>query len=259
MRILISNDDGIYAEGIWALARELSMMSEVIIVAPDREQRAVGWVFSLRKPLRVQQIVPLINDIPAYSVEGTPSDSVIVGLGKIATGKVDLVISGINRGTNLGDDVLISGTVGAALAAYLRGFPAISISCIHDRWRVPYLQEVAHFTALLAKRLEAAQLKVTTLLNVNFPDLETAAIKGVKICGLAHRSHVNSVEEGHDGKGAYYLLSEELSKQVDKKSDIGAALEGYITITPLNLFLNDRVARSKLEKITEGLLEEFRK
>jgi 5'-nucleotidase len=259
VRILFSNDDGIYADGIWALAHEFKRLGEVIIVAPDREQSAVGTAVSLRKPLRVQQIVPLIQDIPSYSVEGTPSDSVIVGLGKIVTGKIDLVVSGINQGTNLGEDVLISGTVGAALAAYLRGFPAIAISCIHNRTQMSYLRSVARFTALLAERMHAAKLAVTTLLNINFPDLEIADIKGIKVTGLAHRSHVNSVEEGHDGKRAYYMLTrEELSKQVDKKSDIGAALQGYITITPLSLFLNDRLPLASLDNLTNGLLEEFK-
>lgn len=260
MRILISNDDGIYAEGIWALARAFQRVGEVIIVAPDREQSAVGTAVSLRKPLRVQQIVPLILDIPAYSVEGTPSDSVIVGLGKVAAGPIDLVVSGINQGTNLGEDVYISGTVGAALAAYLRGFPAIAISCSLSRSRGPYLQSVARFTALLAERIQNAKLPVTSLINVNFPDLEIAGIKGIKVTGLAHHSHLNSVEEGHDGKRAYYMLTrEELSQQVDKESDIGAAMQGYITITPLSLFLNDRLRLSALESLTKGLMEEFQK
>ena len=114
MRILVSNDDGVYADGIWTLARELSRIAEVVIVAPDREQSAVGTAVSLRKPLRVQKLVSLIPPIQAFSVEGTPSDSVIVGLGKLVSEKVDMVVSGINQGTNLGEDVLISGTVGAA-------------------------------------------------------------------------------------------------------------------------------------------------
>ena len=126
MRILVSNDDGIYAEGIWVLARHLSQLAAVIVVAPDREQSAVGTAVSLRKPLRVQKILPLYPGIEAYSVEGTPSDSVILALGKIISRRVDLVVSGINQGSNLGEDVLISGTVGAALSAYLRSFPAMA-------------------------------------------------------------------------------------------------------------------------------------
>jgi 5'-nucleotidase len=236
--------------------KELNI-AEVIIAAPDREQSAVGTAVSLRKPLRVQKIVPLIEGVQAFSVEGTPSDSVIVGLGKLA-GKIDLVVSGINQGTNLGEDVLISGTVGAALAAYLRGFPAISISCSHDRWKTDYLKEVARFIRLLVGRVQTARLPATALLNVNFPDTELQDIKGIKLAGLAHRSHVNSVQEGHDGKRAYYMLTrEELSKQIDKKSDIGAALQGYITVTPLNLFLNDRIPASLLEGLIDGLLAEF--
>ena len=206
----------------------------------------------------------------------------IVGLGKIVSGKIDLVVSGINQGTNLGEDVLISGTVGAALAAYLRGFPAIAISCIHNRSQCPYLRSVARFTALLAERLQTAKLPGTPLLNVNFPDLDIADIKGVKVAGLAHHSHVNSVEEGHDGKSglfalfhallwvnsveeghdgkrAYYLLThEEMSGQADEKSDIGGAIGGYITITPLNLFLNDRLPFSALENLVSGLMEQFK-
>jgi 5'-nucleotidase len=259
VRILVSNDDGVYADGIWTLARELSRVAEVVIVAPDREQSAVGTAVSLRKPLRVQKLVPLIPSIQAFSVEGTPSDSVIVGLGKVVTEKIDMVFSGINQGTNLGEDVLISGTVGAALAAYLRGFPAISISCIHDRWKAPYLSSVARFAALLAQRVHKAALPGVVLLNVNFPDLDIEQIKGIKLTSLAHKSHVNSVEEGHDGKRAYYMLTrEEISKDVNKKSDIAASLQGYISITPLNLFLNDRLPLPLLENLLGGLMDEFK-
>jgi 5'-nucleotidase len=107
----------------------------------------VGTAVSLRKPLRVQKITSLYPEIEAYSVEGTPSDSVIVGLGKIIKEKVDLVVSGVNQGSNLGEDVLISGTVGAALSAYLRGFPSLAVSCDNERWSPDYLKDVGIFTA----------------------------------------------------------------------------------------------------------------
>jgi len=159
MRILVSNDDGVYSDGIWILAQELSQIAEVVMVAPDREQSAVGTATTLRKPLRVQKISPLYPGIEAYSVEGTPSDSVIVGLGALVKGKIDLVISGINQGSNLGEDVLISGTVGAAMAAYLRDFPAMAVSC--EKWfcdeesrkyhlNEAYLRNVSRFIALLS-------------------------------------------------------------------------------------------------------------
>jgi 5'-nucleotidase len=258
LRILISNDDGIYADGIWALAEELSRTAEVIMVAPDREQSAVGTAVSLRKPLRVQEIIPLQPNIKAYLVEGTPSDAVIVGLGKVIKEKVDLVVSGINQGSNLGEDVLISGTVGAALSGYLRGFPALAVSCEAQRFSSAYLKEVSRFASLLAGRMLEVKWPTPIFLNLNMPDLPMAEVKGLKIAGLAHRSHVNTVEEGHDGKRSYYtLVRASVNRQVDKRSDIWLASQGYITITPLHLFLNDRLPITLIEKLTNGLLEEF--
>jgi 5'-nucleotidase len=259
VKILVSNDDGIYSEGIWALALQLSNIAGVTIVAPDREQSAVGTAVNLRKPLRVQSISPLHPGIGAFSVEGTPSDAVILGLARVVPEKVDLVVSGINQGSNLGEDVLISGTVGAALSAYLRGFPAIAVSCESSRWNPAYLQEVGRFTALLAQRGYNLGLTPNLFLNLNFPDLPAAEVKGVRLTRLAHKSHVNTVEEGHDGKRTYYMLvRESVNHQVDRRSDIWAHSQGFISITPLNLFLDDRVPASQLEKLTAGLLEEFR-
>ncbi len=258
MKILVSNDDGIYAEGIWALARELSKIAEVTIVAPDREQSAVGTAVSLRKPLRVQKISPLISGIEAYSVEGTPSDSVIVALGKIIPEKVDLVISGINQGSNLGEDVLISGTVGAALAAYLRGFPAIAIST--GLWNERQIEETARLAALLVKRITAANLPQGILLNVNMPEVPLNEAWGVKVTHVARKSHFNSVEEGHDGKRAYFtLVRAAVNEQEDIRTDIWATKHGNISVTPLHLFLNDRFRTLILEPIISGLLEEFRR
>jgi 5'-nucleotidase len=259
VKILVSNDDGVYSEGIWALALQLSKIAEVTIVAPDREQSAVGTAVNLGKPLRVQPITPLHSGIKAFSVEGTPSDSVILGLARVVPEKVDLVVSGINQGSNLGEDVLISGTVGAALSAYLRGFPAIAVSCKSSRWNDAYLQEVGRFIAILARRGYSLGLPANLFLNVNFPDLPVDEVKGVRLARLAHKSHVNTVEEGHDGKRNYYtLVRESVNHQVDGRSDIQASSQGYISITPLTLFGDDRVPASLLEKLTAGLLDEFR-
>lgn len=218
----------------------------------------MGTAVSLRRPLRVQKISPLIPGIEAYSVEGTPSDSVIVGLGKIVSGRVDLVISGINQGSNLGEDVLISGTVGAAMAAYLRGFPAMAIST--GSWHESQLNDSATVAALLAERIAAVSLSNGLFLNINMPEVALKEVKGVKITNLARKSHVNSVEEGHDGKKAYYtLIRSAVNEQEDKRTDIWATKHGCISITPLHLFLNDRFPSFKLEQITSGLLKEFKK
>jgi 5'-nucleotidase len=260
VNILVSNDDGIYSEGIWALARQLSMIAAVTIIAPDREQSAVGTAVNLRKPLRVQKITPLHPGIQAFSVEGTPSDSVIVGLAKIVREKIDLVVSGINQGSNLGEDVLISGTVGAALSGYLRGFPAMAVSCESKRWDEAYLRETGRFAAMLAQRAFNMGLPSNLFLNVNLPDLDIADIQGVRLTRLAHKSHVNTVEEGHDGKRSYFMLVREaVNHQVDSRSDIMASAQGFISITPLNLFLDDRIPVRRLEVLIDGLMEEYRR
>jgi 5'-nucleotidase len=257
MKILVSNDDGIYADGIWALARQLSQIAQVVIVAPDREQSAVGTATTLRKPLRVQKITPLISGIESYSVEGSPSDSVIVALGKIFPSGVDLVVSGVNQGSNLGEDVLISGTVGAALAAYLRGYPAMAVSS--ENWQEPALSDAARVAALLAKRLDPPNLPTRNLLlNVNTPNLPLAQYRGVKITRLAHKSHVNTVDEGHDGRKAFYMLMREsVNTPADRHSDIWAHNEGNVSITPLQFFPEDRYPRALLRELTADFLEEL--
>ena len=128
MSILVTNDDGVKAGGLWALAGELQKVAEVVVVAPSREQSAIGTAVTLRQPLSVEKVAPAIAGIETYAVDGTPSDSVILALGRLVKSKVDLVVSGINQGTNLGEDVHISGTVSAALQAYLRGFPVLAVS-----------------------------------------------------------------------------------------------------------------------------------
>jgi len=128
LRVLITNDDGIAAPGLWALAEEFNRTAEVVVVAPDREQSGVGTSVSLHSPLRVRSVRPVVPGIETYAVEGTPADSVIIALRMLLKDKLDLVVSGINEGSNLGTDVLISGTVGAAFQAYFYGLPAIAVS-----------------------------------------------------------------------------------------------------------------------------------
>ena len=141
MKILVTNDDGIFAHGLWALAGELKAVGQVIVVAPDREQSAIGTAVTLHQLLRLRKVRSLLPEIETYSVDGTPADSVILALSELAKGEVGLVVSGINQGLNLGDDVLISGTVGGALQGYLHGFPAIAISV--DSWENHYFPAAA--------------------------------------------------------------------------------------------------------------------
>ena len=204
MKILVTNDDGILADGLRVLVEELSKIARVIVAAPDREQSVIGTAISLRRPVRAYSVEPLVPEVETYSVEGTPADSVILALGKLAKDGVDLVVSGINQGPNLGDDVIISGTVSAALQGYRHGLPALAFSVYtvdnHS------LGAAAKLAALLAKKIDSNALPTNIFLNVNLPALPLAQIRGAKVTKLASQSHSFTVEEEHDGNEAHYRL-----------------------------------------------------
>ena len=259
MRILVTNDDGILAEGLWILAKELKNVGHVVVVAPDREQSAIGTAVTLSQPLRVQKVRPLVPEIEAYSVEGTPGDSVILALEKLAKNKIDLVISGINHGPNLGYDVLVSGTVGAALQGYLRGFPALAISVFLRETRL-YLDDAAKVAALLAERIRSNALPANIFLNVNLPDLPLAKIRGVKVTRLVNEGHIGTVEEGHDRKREYYcLVPQKINKGKDRKTDVWAVKQGNISITPLHTYLNNKSSPIITDSFCSEILEELQK
>jgi len=256
MRILVTNDDGIFAPGLWTLVRELKTIAEVIVVAPDREQSACGTAVTLRQPLRTQRIKPLVPDVETYAVEGTPADSVILALAKLVKDNVDLVVSGINPGPNLGNDVLISGTVGAALQGYLRGFPALAVSvaavdstCLNNAARV---------AALLAEKIMARSLPPDIFLNINLPGLSTGKIEQAKITRLASKSHIDTVEEGFDGRREYYwLVRQQLNTNTDNNTDIGTIEQGNISITPLHTELLHRPSPSIPDSLCSDLVQEL--
>ncbi len=252
MKILLTNDDGILAEGLWTLARELKNIAQVIAVAPDREQSAAGTAVSLWQPLRARKVTPVVPGVEAYAVEGTPSDSVILALGSLAKDKVDLVISGINQGLNLGEDVLISGTVGAALQGYLHGFPALAISTARENSL--HLDIAARLAALLAQKITSRPLPSNIFLNVNLPGLPLTEIGEVQITRLTSESHVNTVEERDDGKSKYYwLVRQRVTQNTDSKTDVWAIEHGNISITPLSTNLSGKLPPSILDNLCSEL------
>jgi len=257
MKILVTNDDGIFAQGLWILVKELKSIAQVVVAAPDREQSAIGTAVTLRQPLRAQKMRPVVPGVETYSVEGTPADSVILALDKLAKGKIDLVVSGINHGSNLGDDVLISGTVGAALQGYLHGLPAVAISvAFGDNL---YLDNAARLAALLVKKIDTNALPTNTFLNVNLPNLPLTEIKGAKVTRLASESHTDTVEESHDGRRTYYwLIRQGINKDTDKKTDIWAIEQGNISITPLHTSLLNKPSPPIPNNLCSNLLRELR-
>ncbi len=258
MKILVTNDDGIFAEGLWILVKELKNIAQVTVVAPDREQSALGTAVTLRQPLRIRKVKPIVPEVETYAVEGTPSDSVILALGKLIKGKVDLVISGINRGLNAGDDAHISGTVGAALQGYLHGFTALAISI---GWgNEQYFDTAAKLAALLAKKIASDSLPTNIFLNVNLPNLPLAKIGGIQITRLANESHINTVEERDDGRKKYYwLIRQEINKAAGEKTDIRAIEQDKISITPLYANLSNKPSPAILDNLCADLFQELEK
>ncbi len=234
MKILISNDDGIYAEGLLALVEELRQISKVLVVAPDREQSGIGTAVSLHRPLRINKMKPLIAGIETYAVEGTPADSVILTLRYIAKEKVDLVLSGINKGSNLGYDVLISGTVGAALQGYFYQLPSIAISTAHNG--KSQFGVAAKLARLLVERLQNETVLNPFLWNINIPDLPLEQIKGIEVTRLGRRSYGEEVKGRRrpGGKRSHYWITRETPyENGEQGTDIWAVRNGRISITPL--------------------------
>ncbi|MFC1950209.1 5'/3'-nucleotidase SurE [Chloroflexota bacterium] len=256
MKILVTNDDGISTQGLQILVKKLKSVASVIVAAPDREQSAIGTAVTLRQPLRVQKMRPLVPGVKTYSVEGTPADSVILALGKLVKTKIDLVISGINLGPNLGDDVFISGTVGGALQGYLRGFPTVAIS-VNSRDSL-HLDNAAKLAALLAKKIDAGALPTNIFLNVNLPNLPLAEIKGIKTTQLANGSHTSTAVEGDNSEwGYYWLVRQKIDKDKSEETDIWAIEQGNISITPLHTNLLNRPSPGIEDSLWSNLFREL--
>ncbi len=229
--ILVTNDDGVRAEGVRALADGLASVGEVITVAPDREMSGAGHSVTLRHPLRVTKI-----DDRRYAVDGTPTDCVLLGSLSVLPRKPDLLVSGINRGANLGDDVTYSGTVAAACEGTLLGIPSFSISVVdtvHTRFDV-----AASFAAKLAKHILGRGLPADTLLNVNVPNLPASEIKGVVITRQGKHVYRDQVIEKKDPRGqTYYWIAGTIKSNPVDGTDLGAVSQNRISITPLHLNL----------------------
>ncbi|HEY51593.1 MAG TPA: 5'/3'-nucleotidase SurE [Dehalococcoidia bacterium] len=256
MKILVTNDDGIFADGLWILVRELISIAEVVVVAPDREQSAAGTAVTLWEPLRIRRVNAVVPGVETYAVEGTPSDSVLLALGSLIRGKIDLVVSGINWGMNLGDDIYISGTVSAALQGYLHGHPALAVSSQRDS-EVSF-QTAARLATLLAGRIKASPSPNNLFLNVNVPNVPLARINRIQITRLANESHINTVTEGSDGKRNYYwLVRQRQDGSRDRKTDVWAVDHGHISVTPLFSSLPTKRLSALLNNLCSGLLEEL--
>jgi 5'-nucleotidase len=229
-KILVTNDDGHFSQGIEALSRALEAVGEVTMVAPASEQSATAHSLTLTRPLRVRQIGER-----SYTVDGTPTDCVLLALTKILPERPDIVVSGINHGANLGDDVTYSGTVAGALEASIFKLPGIAVSLAA---REGDFAPAASFAADLTTRVLKEGLPPGTILNVNVP---VGEIRGARLTHLGVVSSTPDIIEGVDprGRGYYWIGIQKVSWKEDRGSDYGTIGEGLVSITPLRTDMTD--------------------
>jgi 5'-nucleotidase len=242
MLALLTNDDGYQAEGIIRLRKEIAKLCDVLVVAPLADQSAAGHSLTLQRPLRLNKV-----DDGHYSVDGTPTDAVMVAVHGILNNKLpDILISGINRGPNMGDDVTYSGTVSAAFEGAILGIPSIAVSSVPFD-DIDYVA-MAKFTRKLAKKVLENDLPESTLLNVNIPNPTGGKYPGIKITRLGKRVYRDIIVEKIDPRGRkYYWIAGEPEWKEFEQSDFSAVGEGYVSITPLKMDMTDFALMKHLE------------
>ena len=233
---LLANDDGIHSEGLHILCNRISQLGKVYVIAPDREQSACGHAISLHRPLRMlERKIP--GAAQAWEVDGTPADCVKLAIeGALLPEQPDLVISGINRGSNLGTDVLYSGTVSAAIEATLIGFPAMAVSlCDLSGDGFELAAEVA---AEIAAVMLKNPLPQNTLLNINVPGVRSEELAGIAVARLGRRQYSKVIERRVDPRGkVYYWIAGEPVMNSEKDTDLDAILQNKVSVTPLQFDL----------------------
>ena len=241
-RILVTNDDGVHSDGIHALADALRPLGEVTVVAPHIEASAIGHALTLRRPLRLEPLRPGV-----YEVDGTPTDCVNIAFTKLFETPPDLVVSGINKGLNIGDDVTYSGTVSGAMEASLLGVPGLAVSLARTQGTYDFAHAAAA-AATIASLVLRVGLAPRTFLSINVP---TGTPKGFRLTVQGKRNHITIVDERCDPRGrAYYWIEEGQNDwEPHDRSDFQAVHDGYISVTPLQPDMTDYTALERLETL----------
>lgn len=262
MKLLIGNDDGIFAPGIRALANTLATAGhDVTVVCPDRERSATGHGLTIHKPIRAEVVESVFDSqVRAWACSGTPSDCIKLALGALLDHAPDLVLSGINQGANLGTDILYSGTVSAAMEGVIEQIPSIAISL--TSYTSPDFQAAAAFTQDLLMHLSERPLPEPVLLNVNVPSCLADDIAGVAITRQGVRRYQDIFEKRIDPRGkTYYWLAGEVVEDLEPQdgnaevlTDVHAIRQKLITITPLQYNLSHNLALESLQPILAPLV-----
>ncbi|CAG0943230.1 5'-nucleotidase [Candidatus Brocadiaceae bacterium] len=248
MQILLTNDDGIYAPGIAALKQNIQDLGQITVVAPDVEQSGVGHSITFGHPLRIRETY-LDNKFIGYSVNGSPADCVKLAIYEAMKNRPDVVISGINMGSNVGIHILYSGTVAAAVEAAIMGFPSIAIS-FEISGQYADIHNAAKVARGVVERIIAHKPPAGSLLNVNIPSIPPEQIKGIKITRQFAHDFKETFEKriDPDKKAYYWLIGTNKSVHHEEGTDISAVNEGYISITPLRYDLTDYHLHKNIEE-----------
>lgn len=239
MKILLTNDDGIHAQGLHMLAHELASMFDLYIAAPDRERSGTGHSITVFDPIRVVS-ANIACARGSWVIGGTPVDCVKLAVNRLIEEDIDVVVSGINHGPNLGTDVLYSGTVSAAAEGVLLGIPSIAVSLNSHDSEVD-CSFAARFTCNFINQLMKRDIERKTLININIPALQANAIKGTRITKLGVRNYDNLFDERKDPRGRtyYWMGGGVIEEEQEQDSDVTAIAEAFVSITPIHLDLTD--------------------
>ncbi len=246
MKILVSNDDGVHADGIRILSEALRQIADVVVVAPDRNHSGASHSLTLENPLRLESMAH--NGFIA--VKGTPTDCVHLAVNALLSPLPDMVVSGINHGANLGDDVIYSGTVAAATEGRHLGLPAMAVSLVGSE----HFASAAHYACRLVQGLMRNPLPADQILNVNVPDLPLAQIKGIRVTrlGCRHPAEAVIVEQDPRGRPIYWIGPPGASQDAGEGTDFAAVEAGYVSITPLQV---DITAYRHMDGLQEWIRE----
>lgn len=253
MKILVCNDDGIQAEGIISLALSLYKLGEILVVAPDMERSATGHAITMHQPLRIRKVPFPKLDIESYSVNGTPADCIKIGVDVILKEKPALIVSGINRGANLGTDVLYSGTVSAAIEGSIIGVPSVAISLASfTNLDYTYAGEVAF---QIGRWLLNHNPQRNTLLNINVPNVSKEQIKGFRATKLGIMKYSETYIKREDPRGGtyYWLAGEVINDRLDDNTDIAAVRDQYVSITPMHFDLTDYTRKNYVNELIHSI------
>lgn len=252
MRILVSNDDGIYSNGIRALVEGLVQENEVYVIAPDRERSATGHSLTLHRPLRLDEVTHLPGVKAAYETDGTPSDCVKLAIRAILKEPPDVVISGINHGPNMGCDVMYSGTVSAAMEGAIFDIPSIAIS--FNDYKPQDFSCAVHFVSKLLKFIPKIKFPPRTLLNVNVPSVPFCNVAGVEITSLGVRPYNDYFEKRVDprGKTYYWLGGSPMEEDELPGTDVYAVRNNLISITPVTIHMTNDKMLGELKEWTKS-------